>query len=148
MFQTVGFLLAIKKSKIIDRIIIPATSKEVYDAFIDPKKHSKFTGSKATGKPNVGSNFSAWDGYITGKYLELEEGKKIIQNWITTDWPQDFPPSILELTFRDLGNKTEIKMVHSDIPVIQEAELRQGWIDFYWKPLKDYFLKNKKILKT
>ena len=143
MFQTVGFLLAIKKSKIIDRIIIPATSKEVYDAFIDPKKHSKFTGSKATGKPNVGSTFSAWDGYITGKYVELEEGKKIIQNWITTDWPQDFPTSRLELTFKDLGNKTEIKMVHSDIPVNQEADLRQGWIDFYWKPLKDYFEKTK-----
>lgn len=136
--------MAIKKSKIIDRIIIPATSHEVYNAFIDPKKHSEFTGSKATGKPNVGSKFSAWDGYITGKYLELEEGKKIIQHWITTDWPQDFPPSKLELTFEDLENKTEIKMVHSDIPVNQEADLRQGWIDFYWKPLKDYFEKPKK----
>jgi len=48
------------------------------------------------------------------------------------------------LTFKDLGNKTEIKMVHSDIPVNQEADLRQGWIDFYWKPLKDYFEKPKK----
>ena len=135
--------MPIKKSKIIDSIIIPATSQEVYNAFIDPKKHSEFTGSKATGKPNVGSTFSAWDGYITGKYVELEEGKKIIQNWITTDWPQDFPTSRLELTFKDLGNKTEIKMVHSDIPVNQEADLRQGWIDFYWKPLKDYFEKTK-----
>jgi len=133
--------MSIKKSKIIDRIIIPATSQEVYDAFIDPKKHSEFTGSKATGKPNIGNNFSAWDGYIKGKYLELEEGKKIVQNWITTDWPQDFPPSKLELTFKDLGNKTEIKMVHSDIPANQKADLRQGWIDFYWKPLKDYFEK-------
>lgn len=140
--------MPIKKSKIIDRIIIPATSQEVYNAFIDPKKHSEFTGSNATGKPNVGSNFSAWDGYITGKYLELEEGKKIIQNWITTDWPQDFPPSRLELIFNDLGNKTEIKMLHSDIPVTQEVDLRKGWIDFYWKPLKDYFEKNKKIVKT
>ena len=33
-------------------------------------------------------------------------------------------------------------MVHSDIPANQEADLRQGWIDFYWKPLKDYFEKN------
>jgi activator of HSP90 ATPase len=53
---------------------------------MDPKKHSEFTGSKATGKPRVGSKFTAWDGYITGKNLKLVRGKKIVQEWKTTDW--------------------------------------------------------------
>ena len=136
--------MTIKKTTIIDKIIIKATSNEVYDAFMDPKKHSKFTGSKATGKAIVGQKFSAWDGYIKGKNLELEEGKKIVQTWITTDWPQDFPPSRLELTFKDLVDKTEITMEHSNVPFTKESDLRQGWIDFYWKPLKHYFEEQKK----
>ncbi len=131
--------MAIKKSTIIQKIIVKASPKEVYEALIDPNKHSEFTGSKATGNPNIGTKFTAWDGYIHGKNLELVEGKKIVQNWVTTDWPQDFPPSRLELSFKELEDKTEITMVHSDVPITQEADLRQGWIDFYWEPLKEYF---------
>jgi activator of HSP90 ATPase len=136
-----GRPIDIQKSTITQKIIIKATPTEVYDAFIDPKKHSEFTGSKATGKPVVGGKFTAWDGYIQGKNLELEKGKRIVQEWVTTDWPKNFPPSRLELNFMDLGGKTEITMVHLDVPAVQEDELKQGWKDFYWEPLKDYFRK-------
>ena len=57
------------------KVVIPASPKEVYEAYVDAKKHSKFTGSKATGKAVVGGKFTAWDGYIFGKNLELEDGK-------------------------------------------------------------------------
>ena len=125
------------------RVVIPATPDEVYDAFMDPKKHSEFTGSKATCSPRVGGKFTVWEGYISGKNLELEKGKKIVQEWVTTEWPQDYPPSKLELTFREVSGNTEVIMVHSDVPAEQANELEQGWTDFYWKPLKDYFKKRK-----
>jgi hypothetical protein len=35
--------------------------------------------------------------------------------------------------------RTEILMVHSNVPVEQSADYKQGWVDFYWKPLKKYF---------
>jgi activator of HSP90 ATPase len=136
-----------KKSTITQKVIVPATPDEVYNVFMDPKKHSEFTGSRAEGKSIVGGEFTAWDGYIHAKILELEKGKKIVQEWVTTEWPKDFPPSKLELTFKDLGGKTEITMVHSDVPLSQEADLKQGWIDFYWKPLTDYFEKRKGTAK-
>jgi activator of HSP90 ATPase len=123
------------------KVLIPATAVEVYDAFIDPKKHSAFTGSKATCDPRVGGEFTAWDGYISGKNLELERGKKIMQEWKTTDWPSDSPSSRLELTLKETRNGTEISMIHSNVPVEQADELAEGWTEFYWKPLKEYFLK-------
>lgn len=132
-----------KTSTIIDRIVVNASPIEVYEAFMNSQKHSEFTGSKATGTPKEGAEFSAWDGYISGKNLELVKGKKIVQEWITTDWPKDYPPSRLELKFKDLGDKTEIAMTHSKVPANQETSLRQGWLDFYWKPLKEYFKKQK-----
>jgi len=45
---------------------------QVYEALLDGKKHSRLIGSKCTGKAAVGSSFTAWDGYISGKVLELE----------------------------------------------------------------------------
>jgi len=103
------------------------------------KRHSEFTGSKATSDPRVGGEFTAWDGYIFGKNLKLENGKRIVQEWKTTEWPADYPPSIVEFTFRKIKNDTELTMVHENVPAEQASSYRKGWIDFYWKPMKKYF---------
>ena len=123
------------------KVIIPAEPDEVYNAIIDGKKHSDFTGSKATSDPKVGGKFTAWDGYIFGKYIELEKGKKIVQEWITTEWPKGYPPSIFELKFKKVQSGTEIEMMHSKVPEEQADDYEQGWEDYYWKPLKEYFKK-------
>jgi len=125
---------------ITQKVMIPKVSpKQVYEAYVDPKKHSEFTDSKATGKPVVGGKFTAWDGYISGTFLELEEGKRVVQEWKSTDFPEDYPPSKLELTFREVPKGTEITMVHSNVPKEQEAETAEGWTEFYWDPMKEYF---------
>jgi uncharacterized protein YndB with AHSA1/START domain len=136
--------MKLKTSTITQKVVIPASPEEVYDAFVDAKKHSAFTGAKATGDAKVGGEFSAWDGYITGKHLELEPGGRIIQEWITSEWPEGYPPSRLEFTFREVKGGTELTMVHSKVPEEQADEYRQGWIDNYWDPLKDYFGKKKR----
>lgn len=136
-------LMKLKTTMIKQKIVLPATPEEVYDALLDPRKHSEFTGSKATGKAKVSTKFTAWDGYISGRNLELEKGKRIIQEWVTVEWPANYPPSRLEFAFKEVDGKTELIMVHSDVPIDQVEELRQGWIDYYWKPLKTYFEKRK-----
>jgi len=130
---------------ITQKIIIPKViAKEVYQAYIDPKKHSQFTDSEATGKPVVGGKFTAWDGYISGKFLELEEGKHVVQEWKSTDFPEGASPSRLELTFREVPKGTEIVMIHSNVPKDQEDETAEGWTEFYWEPIKQYFKKKPK----
>lgn len=125
------------------KVTIQAEPDEIYDAFIDGKKHSESTGGKATSEPKVGGKFTAWDGYIFGKHLELEKGKKIVQEWQTTEWPKGYPPSIFELIFKKVEGGTEIEMVHSKVPEEQAEDYDQGWKDFYWKPMKEYFKKKK-----
>lgn len=60
------------------KMTIDASPAEVYKAYVDPKKHSNFTGSPAKGSPRVGGHFTAWNGYISGKFLELEKEKRIV----------------------------------------------------------------------
>ncbi len=129
-----------KTTTIKQTVFIPAKPMDVYTALIDEGKHIEFTGSKASIDPKVGGKFTAWDGYIFGKNLTLEKGKKIIQEWQTTEWP-DFPPSIVEFSFNKKGDGTELIMIHSKVPIEQAESYRQGWINFYWEPLKKYFTK-------
>jgi activator of HSP90 ATPase len=124
------------------KVVFPASPKEVYDAYVDPKKQSKFTGAKATGKPMVGGKFTAWDGYISGKYLELEDGKRVVQEWTSSDFPEGHN-SKLELCFNKVPEGTELVMVHSNVPEEQANDAADGWIEWYWDPLKKYFSKPK-----
>lgn len=131
--------MSTKTTRIKQTVIAQASPDEVYEAFIDAKKHSAFTGSKAACDPKIGGKFTAWDGYISGKNLELEKGKRIVQEWLTTDWPDGYPPSRLELTFKKTNKGTEIAMNHSNVPAEQADELAEGWNEFYWKPMQQYF---------
>ena len=121
-------------------VFVPSvTPAEVYEAFVDPKKHAAFTGSAATGSARVGGRFTAWDGYISGVHRQLVIGRKLVQDWQTTEWPADAPPSRLEISFKPVKGGTELRMVHSNVPAEQADSYRQGWIDYYWEPLKAYF---------
>jgi hypothetical protein len=61
-------------------VLIPlATPEEIYRAFVSSKEHAEFTGSEAKCSARVGGRFTAWDKYISGKNVELVEGKKIVQ---------------------------------------------------------------------
>jgi activator of HSP90 ATPase len=113
----------------------------VYDALVIPRKHAAFTGSPATGSTKVGGAFTAWDGYITGVHRELVRGKRIVQDWRTTEWPAGAADSRVEFSFTAANGGTEVRMVHSKVPAEQADAYRQGWIDFYWNPLKAYFSK-------
>jgi uncharacterized protein YndB with AHSA1/START domain len=113
--------------------------REVYEALLDPAKHAEFTEQPATGDPRVGGKFTAHGGYISGEILELEEGKRIVESWTTTQWPEGAPPSRLEFTFRPKDGGTELTMVHSEVPAEQAESYRGGWITYYWEPLKRYF---------
>jgi uncharacterized protein YndB with AHSA1/START domain len=119
-------------------VFLRATPLEVYHALIDPKKHAEFTHQGATGEPTVGGSFTAGDGYITGKNVELKEGKLIVQQWRTTEWSDGFPHSLVKFSFRKQRGGTRLLMVHSKVPATQRNYYRKGWEQYYWTPLKQY----------
>ena len=130
------------KFKVIKQVaIIDASPVEVYEAYVVPKKHAAFTGDSATGTAKVEGKFAAGDGSISGKYLALEKGKRILHEWTTTEWPEGYPPSLVELILKPKGKRTELTMIHSKVPAEQAADYDQGWRDYYWEPMKKYFKK-------
>lgn len=121
------------------KVQIPAAPKDVYSAYVNPKKAAEFTGQAASGAAKVGGRMHHGDGYITGKYIELVDGKKIVQEWSTTEWPEGYPPSILELRFEPKEGGTELTMIHSRVPAADADRYSEGWLEYYWTPLRAYF---------
>jgi uncharacterized protein YndB with AHSA1/START domain len=135
--------MTMRTRTIVQKVIVPATPEEVYDAFMDPEKHSAFTRTETTGSQEVGGKVSAGDGYITARNVTLERGKKIVQEWTTTEWPDGYPPSILELDLKKVEGGTEMTMTHSKVPEEQADDYAEGWREFYWDLLVDYFEKRR-----
>ena len=125
------------------KVFFKAAPDDVYDALLDPKKHADFTGSPATTSAKKGATFTAWGGYISGKNLELVKGKKIVQDWKTTEWPDGYPASRLEFTLTPKKGGTELDMMHSKVPAEQVADYSSGWKSSYWEPLKEYLAKGE-----
>ena len=122
---------------------IPASPEAVYDAWLDSAGHSEMTGAKAIASDKVGAPFSAWDGYITGKNLELVRAKRIAQSWRTSEFSKTDADSTIIVTLAPAKGGTELTLEHSGVPDGDEHKGYEegGWADNYFKPMKAYFAK-------
>ena len=120
--------------------IISARPLVIYTAWLDGRSHTNMTGGEATGEPTVGAEFTAWDGYISGKNLELEQAKRILQSWRTTQFGPDDEDSVIEVTLSAHGDEsTAVTLKHTNVPDDQAAGYQSGWVDHYFEPMETYF---------
>ena len=119
--------------------IVPAAPSEIYAAWLSSAGHSAMTGSPAKVDGNAGGAFRAWDGYITGRTLALEPARRIVQAWRTSEFPEEAPDSRLEVLLEAVPEGTRLTLIHTDLPEDQVDSYRQGWTDFYFQPMKEYF---------
>ena len=119
--------------------VFPVSASNLYYAWLDSEKHSSFTGAMAAIEAKIDSYFTTWDGYITGKIIELDPKKRILQQWRTTDFPMNAEYSILDLTFEDRGSSCVLTLRHSEIPEGQGSQYEEGWNSHYFVPMKEHF---------
>jgi activator of HSP90 ATPase len=130
-------VILIKKKSIEQEIIIQSTPHEIYEAFMDSKKHSKFTESKAKVRREIGGSLSIYEGSLSGKNVEVIQDKKIVQTWRGDgeNWPKGYY-STITLVFEPVDKGTVIKFTHIDIPEGAYESVKEGWDTYYWEPLK------------
>jgi uncharacterized protein YndB with AHSA1/START domain len=121
--------------------ILPATPEKVFEAWLSSGGHSAMTGSPATVEPRVGGKFSAWDGYITGKTLEMKPNSRIVQAWRTSEFSDENPDSRLEILLEPTKRGTKLTLIHSDIQDGRAESYESGWDENYFQPMKEFFRK-------
>ena len=127
--QTISFTI---------KINFPVSAEKIYAAWLKGDEHTKMTGAGATGSAETGSEFSAWDGYIYGRNIELLANKKIVQAWRTTDFAEKDDDSQIEITLSETETGCELMLTHTHIPNGQ-PDYKKGWQDYYFFPMKNYF---------
>jgi uncharacterized protein YndB with AHSA1/START domain len=123
---------------------IPASAQEIYDAWLDSLTHSEMTRGEASMSDEIGAEVSAWDGYITGRNLELVAGERIVQSWRTTEFTDEHEDSIITVTFEEVEDGTLLTLVHSNVPDGQMTYEQGGWQEHYFEPMKEYFAEPKR----
>ncbi|QCE05172.1 Activator of Hsp90 ATPase [Vigna unguiculata] len=61
-------------------------AKDLFEILMDENRWRGFTHSNAKISKEVGGEFSIFDGSVTGRNLELQEGKLIVQRWRFGSW--------------------------------------------------------------
>jgi activator of HSP90 ATPase len=120
--------------------VIPATPQEIYDAWLDSLGHQKITGGKpATVTTVPGAAFTVWEKFITGRNLELEYSRRIVQSWRTNRFAKDDADSQIEVLLEPTAGGTRITVRHSNVPDGHMSYRDGGWQRSYFDPMKAYF---------
>jgi len=78
----------ISTTEVKDDIEFTASAQDLYTAFVDPDKLARWTRNPVTIDARVGGEFVLFQGNIKGKFITLEEGRKIEQTWRLSTWPE------------------------------------------------------------
>jgi activator of HSP90 ATPase len=119
--------------------VIPATPRQIYDAWLDSRGHTAMTGSAAEAAATEGASFTAWGGYISGHNLTLEPGRRIVQSWRTTRFTKNDPDSQIEVLLEPAGEGTRLTLHHTNVPDGHTGYQNGGWQEHYFEPMKRYF---------
>ncbi len=118
--------------------MLPATPMEVYSAWMTSKEHASFTGQEALVSQKEGGKFTTFDGWASGTNIELAPGKKIVQTWRGDDWPKE-AMSMLTVQLIKAPKGTKVLFTQTGVPKNKAKDIAQGWRDYYWSALKEYF---------
>jgi activator of HSP90 ATPase len=129
---------------IIQKARFKAPAKRLYAIYTEAASHGVVTGGKTVVSQKPGAPFSAFDGELRGATLFAIPGRLFVQRWRSGAWPKSDPDSILTLTFSDDGEDGVIDLVHVNVPEHDLAGVKQGWPDYYWKPLRAYLAAGRK----
>ena len=115
---------------------IKASPEEVYNALTIPFSIELWTGEKAEMSTNAGEEFSLFSGDISGRNLQFEKDKKVIQEWYFGDQKE---PSIVTITLAPDRNFTKVELLHTNIPDEAFDDILNGWDESYFGALKEFF---------
>jgi len=118
---------------------LPVSPERVYRAWLDSYEHGRFTGSPAKIDASVGGDYTAWDGYISGKTLVMTPFSHIVQTWRSTEFPPGSPDSQIDIKIEPTCLGSQLILDQTGIPEGESRGYLEGWEKYYFRPLLAYF---------
>jgi uncharacterized protein YndB with AHSA1/START domain len=123
--------------------VLPAAPSIVFVAFIDPSELAKWWGPEGFTTPSLEFDTRVGESYriemqppegdpffLTGEFREVDPPARLAYTFLWEDPDPDDVETLVRLSFRDLGESTEVAFTQG--PFKTEARLalhRDGWAD-------------------
>jgi activator of HSP90 ATPase len=115
-----------------------ASPERFYQAILDEKRFTAFSGMPASIDATQGGAISMFGGMIVGRNVELIPNQRIVQAWRPTHWDAGVY-SIIHFELKPGGAGTSLSFDHTGFPSGVHDSLDWGWKNHYWEPLGKYF---------
>jgi activator of HSP90 ATPase len=123
--------------------VIPAAPQAIYDSWLDSQGHADITGGQPAHISAIpGANFIVWNGYISGRNLEVEPSRRIVQSWRTTKFAADDADSQIEIVLEPVAGGTRVTVRHTNVPDGHTSYRDGGWQNSYFEPMKRHFARS------
>lgn len=116
--------------------IINASPAEIYLALTNPLTIYLWSGEEAVMSAEPNSEFSLWEGSITGINLEFEQDRKIVQEWF---FGEQEAPSVVTIKLHEHKQGTSVELRHSNIPDDDYNDIVEGWDTVYFGALAAFY---------
>ncbi len=107
---------------------INAEPSDIYSAITNARTIELWSGYPAQMEAEPGSEFSLWEGDITGKNLEFVQDKKVVQEWYFGDQAEK---SIVTITILPDRENSVVTVEHTNIPDEEFEAIAEGWKEYY-----------------
>lgn len=118
---------------------INAEPSDVYSALTNPFTIELWSGYPAVMSEVPGSEFSLWEGDITGKNLEFIRDKKVMQEWYFGEMADK---SIVTISIQPDAGNSQVTVEHTNIPDKDFADIAEGWREYYIGAIVSFFNPN------
>jgi activator of HSP90 ATPase len=118
---------------------INAEPSDVYSAVTNPYTIELWSGYPAIMGSEPGSEFSLWEGDITGRNLEFVQDKKLVQEWFFGDQDEK---SIVTITINPDRENSLVTVEHTNIPDEEFNDIAEGWREYYIGAIISFFNPN------
>lgn len=129
------------KSKTIKvTVILPATPHDVFEALTESRIIKRWSGQRGNVEPKIGGTMEMFDGWVKGKVLDYNPRRILSYSWKPQDWSDDVAESIVSYRLKKSAKGTTVELQHRGFPNDSEAQNhKDGWHEFVFDPLKEYF---------
>ena len=118
---------------------INAEPSDVYSALTNPFTIGLWSGYPAEMSEEPGTEFTLWEGDISGRNLEFVKDKKVVQEWYFGDQKEK---SIVTIDIKPEGENSAVTVEHSNIPDDEFEQIAEGWREFYMGAIAGFLSPN------
>ena len=114
---------------------INASIQDVWASLTDAERIEAWGGGPASMDAKNGGSYNMWGDYLHGTITKLVTNERLEQDWVVDGMSE---PSKVVFTLSTDGNQTILLLEHSNVPDELEAELDEGWDEYYLGAIKQY----------